>query len=71
MCIYCLLRPQDKSVHGETNTEEINVNVTITHLSQERNLEGLFTGSHTKDFSRIVLLGTGMSVSGDCVPIKC
>ncbi len=35
MCIYCLHWPRERTIHGETNREETNVNVTIKHLSQE------------------------------------
>jgi hypothetical protein len=59
MCIYCLLRPQDRSVHGETNREETNVNVVSRHLPGDRIWRGCLWGSHAKDFSSIGF-GTGM-----------
>jgi hypothetical protein len=47
MCIYCLLRPQDKSVHGETNRAETKVNVVSKHLSQETGFGGVVYGEVT------------------------
>jgi hypothetical protein len=44
MCIYCLLRPQDRYIYGETNREETIVNVVIKHLNQDTEFRGVVYG---------------------------
>jgi hypothetical protein len=44
MCIYCLLWPRERTIHGETNREETIVNVVIKHLNQDTEFRGVVYG---------------------------